>query len=138
MLFWKCSDFLMAITILFWRQLQKHLKWTNIHKPWCLIHQGDDCLFLQDKEADLFSGSSKSNTIKASTKLFLFQRLNSKKQKNNKPFAKDQEENQTNYAVPDPNSPVSPKVSLVTVTSLRIMYMFCHKFFCFKSVINCL
>uniref|UniRef100_A0A3B3BT79 G protein signaling modulator 2, like n=1 Tax=Oryzias melastigma TaxID=30732 RepID=A0A3B3BT79_ORYME len=46
----------------------------------------------------LFSGSSKSNTIKASTKLFLFQRLNSKKQKNNKPFAKDQEENQTNYA----------------------------------------
>ncbi|KAF6733406.1 G-protein-signaling modulator 2 [Oryzias melastigma] len=62
-----------------------------------------------DKEADLFSGSSKSNTIKASTKLFLFQRLNSKKQKNNKPFAKDQEENQTNYAVPDPNSPVSPK-----------------------------
>lgn len=80
------------------------------------MRQGNSCLFVQDKEEDLFSGSSKSNTIKASTRLFLFQRLSSRKQKNSKPFAKDQEENQNNYAVADPNSPVSPKVRLVTIT----------------------
>ncbi|XP_039668174.1 G-protein-signaling modulator 2-like isoform X2 [Perca fluviatilis] len=47
---------------------------------------------------DVFPGSSKNNTIKASTKLFLFQRLKSKKQKNkHEPSAPEQE------------APLSPK-----------------------------
>uniref|UniRef100_A0A3Q1FVM5 G-protein-signaling modulator 2-like n=1 Tax=Acanthochromis polyacanthus TaxID=80966 RepID=A0A3Q1FVM5_9TELE len=46
-----------------------------------------------DWEEDVFPGSSKNNTIKASTKLFLFHRLKSKKQKNNKSPPKEQHEN---------------------------------------------
>uniref|UniRef100_A0A8D3BFX8 G-protein-signaling modulator 2-like n=1 Tax=Scophthalmus maximus TaxID=52904 RepID=A0A8D3BFX8_SCOMX len=47
----------------------------------------------QDWEEDTFPGSSKNNTIKASTKLFLFHRLKSKKHKSNKSPPKDQQEN---------------------------------------------
>ncbi|XP_068599929.1 G-protein-signaling modulator 2-like isoform X2 [Brachionichthys hirsutus] len=57
----------------------------------------------QDCEEEVLSGSSKNNTIKASTKLFLFHRLKSKKQKNTESSPKDQPDS------PEPTSPVSPK-----------------------------
>ncbi|XP_077439412.1 G-protein-signaling modulator 2-like isoform X3 [Vanacampus margaritifer] len=59
-------------------------------------------------EEDRLSGSSKNSTIKASTKLFLFHRLKSKKHKNNK-SPKDQHENMSGHSVPDLDPPVSPK-----------------------------
>ncbi|XP_044056935.1 G-protein-signaling modulator 2-like isoform X2 [Siniperca chuatsi] len=62
-----------------------------------------------DWEGDVFPGSSKNNTIKASTKLFLFQRLKSKKQKNNKSSPKDLNEPGTEHSAPEPDAPVSPK-----------------------------
>ncbi|KAM6939352.1 G-protein-signaling modulator 2-like isoform 1-T1 [Lycodopsis pacificus] len=61
-----------------------------------------------DWEEDVFPGSSK-NTIKASTKLFLFHRLKSKKQKNPKSSPKDQHENRTEHSAPEQEAPVSPK-----------------------------
>ncbi|KAF7202723.1 G-protein-signaling modulator 2 [Nothobranchius furzeri] len=60
----------------------------------------------EEWEDHLFPGSSKNNTIKASTKLFLFHRLKSKK-KNTKP--KDQEENHSENTNSEQNSPMSPK-----------------------------
>ncbi|XP_051929369.1 G-protein-signaling modulator 2-like [Hippocampus zosterae] len=59
-------------------------------------------------EEDKLSRSSKNNTIKASTKLFLFHRLKSKKHKNNT-LPKDQHENALDHSVPDLDPPVSPK-----------------------------
>ncbi|XP_042370347.1 G-protein-signaling modulator 2-like isoform X2 [Plectropomus leopardus] len=64
---------------------------------------------VQDWEEDVFPGSSKNNTIKASTKLFLFHRLKSRKQKNNKSSPKDQHENRTELLAPEQDAPVSPK-----------------------------
>ncbi|XP_045905191.1 G-protein-signaling modulator 2-like isoform X2 [Micropterus dolomieu] len=61
-----------------------------------------------DWEEDVLPGSSKNNTIKASTKLFLFHRLKSKKQKNNKSSPKDENETRTEHS-PEPDAPVSPK-----------------------------
>uniref|UniRef100_A0A3Q2Z0P8 G-protein-signaling modulator 2-like n=1 Tax=Hippocampus comes TaxID=109280 RepID=A0A3Q2Z0P8_HIPCM len=55
-------------------------------------------------EEDKLSRSSKNNTIKASTKLFLFHRLKSKKHKNNT-FPKDQHENMLDHSVPDLDPP---------------------------------
>ncbi|XP_044216916.1 G-protein-signaling modulator 2-like isoform X2 [Thunnus albacares] len=60
-----------------------------------------------DWEEDVFPRSSKNDTIKASTKLFLFHRLRSKKQKNNKLSPKGQLENSTEHSVPEPDPPVS-------------------------------
>uniref|UniRef100_A0A8C6Q6C0 G-protein-signaling modulator 2-like n=1 Tax=Nothobranchius furzeri TaxID=105023 RepID=A0A8C6Q6C0_NOTFU len=58
---------------------------------------------INEWEDHLFPGSSKNNTIKASTKLFLFHRLKSKK-KNTKP--KDQEENHSENTNSEQNSPI--------------------------------
>uniref|UniRef100_A0A665TMX3 G-protein-signaling modulator 2-like n=2 Tax=Echeneis naucrates TaxID=173247 RepID=A0A665TMX3_ECHNA len=44
-----------------------------------------------DWEEDVFPGSSKNHTIKASSKLFLFHRLRNKKPKNNKPSPQEQQ-----------------------------------------------
>ncbi|XP_073331802.1 G-protein-signaling modulator 2-like [Pagrus major] len=62
-----------------------------------------------DWDEEVFPGSSKNNTIKASTKLFLFHRLRSKKQKNNKSSPKAQPEPRTVDSAPEPDAPVSPK-----------------------------
>ncbi|XP_028259079.1 G-protein-signaling modulator 2-like isoform X2 [Parambassis ranga] len=59
------------------------------------------------EEEDVFPGSSKNNTIKASTKLFLFHRLKSKKQKNNKSSGKD--ENRIIPSAPELDATASPK-----------------------------
>ncbi|KAK2835206.1 hypothetical protein Q5P01_015690 [Channa striata] len=60
-------------------------------------------------EEDVFPGSSKNNTIKASTKLFLFHRLKSKKQKNNKSPPKEEHENRIEPSAPGVEAPVSSK-----------------------------
>ncbi len=70
---------------------------------------------VQDWEEEAYPGSSKNNTIKASTKLFLFHRLKSKKQKNNKSPPKDKHETCTEHSTPEPKAPVSSKVFLNTV-----------------------
>ncbi|XP_035503413.1 G-protein-signaling modulator 2-like isoform X1 [Scophthalmus maximus] len=62
-----------------------------------------------DWEEDTFPGSSKNNTIKASTKLFLFHRLKSKKHKSNKSPPKDQQENCSEHKAPELDTPVSIK-----------------------------
>lgn len=62
-----------------------------------------------EEEEDVFPGSSKNHTIKASTKLFLFHRLKSKKQKNNKSSGKD--ENRIIPSAPELDATASPKVS---------------------------
>lgn len=72
-------------------------------------------LNVQDWDEEVFPGSSKNNTIKASTKLFLFHRLKSKKQKNNKSSPKDQHEIHTEHPAPELVAPVSPKVFLNAV-----------------------
>ncbi|XP_070688302.1 G-protein-signaling modulator 2-like [Pempheris klunzingeri] len=61
-----------------------------------------------DWEEDVFPGSSKNNTIKASTKLFLFHRLKSKKHKNNKSSPKDQHETEHLPLVPDTPESLKP------------------------------
>ncbi|XP_026201738.1 G-protein-signaling modulator 2-like [Anabas testudineus] len=60
-------------------------------------------------EEDVFPESSKNNTIKASTKLFLFHRLKSKKQKNDKSTPKDQHENRTGNSPRGLDKPASSK-----------------------------
>lgn len=72
-------------------------------------------LTVQDWDEDVFPGSSKNNTIKASTKLFLFHRLRSKKQKNNKSSLKAHPEPRTEDSAPEPDAPLSPKVFLNAV-----------------------
>ncbi|XP_013883316.1 G-protein-signaling modulator 2 [Austrofundulus limnaeus] len=62
----------------------------------------------QDWEENLLAGSSK-NTIKASTRLFLFHRLKSRKQKNNKASSKDQEENHSEHTDSELDLPMSLK-----------------------------
>nr|XP_046246794.1 G-protein-signaling modulator 2-like isoform X2 [Scatophagus argus] len=62
-----------------------------------------------DWEEDVFPGSSKNSTIKASAKLFLFHRLKSKKQKNNKSSPKNQHETHTEDSAPQLDTPVSAK-----------------------------
>ncbi|XP_030289813.1 G-protein-signaling modulator 2-like isoform X3 [Sparus aurata] len=62
-----------------------------------------------DWNEDVFPGSSKNNTIKASTKLFLFHRLRSKKHKNNKSSLKAHTEPRTEDSAPEPDAPLSPK-----------------------------
>ncbi|XP_056234787.1 G-protein-signaling modulator 2-like [Seriola aureovittata] len=62
-----------------------------------------------DWDEDVFPGSSKNNTIKASTKLFLFHRLKSKKHKNNKSSPKEQHEICTKHTTPELDTPVSIK-----------------------------
>ncbi|XP_053178080.1 G-protein-signaling modulator 2-like [Scomber japonicus] len=59
-----------------------------------------------DWEEDVFPKSSKTDTIKASTKLFLFHRLRSKKHKKFSP--KGQHENGTEPSAPELNRPESP------------------------------
>ncbi|XP_020793737.1 G-protein-signaling modulator 2-like isoform X2 [Boleophthalmus pectinirostris] len=56
-------------------------------------------------DEDVFSKPSKANTIKASTKLFLFHRLKSKKQKNNKTPAKGHPEIRAEHS-PETDTPV--------------------------------
>ncbi|KAM4574775.1 G-protein-signaling modulator 2-like isoform 1-T1 [Fundulus diaphanus] len=60
----------------------------------------------QDREDHLFPGSQK-NTIKASSKLFLFHRLKSRKSK--KSNSKEHLENHSEHAVPEQDSPMSSK-----------------------------
>ncbi|XP_028301221.1 G-protein-signaling modulator 2-like [Gouania willdenowi] len=62
-----------------------------------------------DWEEEVFPGSSKSNTLKASTKLFLFHRLKSRKSKNNKSSAKEEHEDSTENTDPELDVPASPK-----------------------------
>lgn len=69
-------------------------------------------LDVQDWEEDVFPGPSKNNTIKSSTKLFLFHRLKSKKQKNPKSSPKDQHEKCTEHSAPKLEAPGSPQVLL--------------------------
>ncbi|XP_078141634.1 G-protein-signaling modulator 2-like isoform X3 [Centroberyx gerrardi] len=62
-----------------------------------------------DWDEDVFARSSKNNTIKASTKLFLFHRLKSKKQKNNKSSPKGQQESSKERSVPELDPSASAK-----------------------------
>ncbi|KAM9797356.1 G-protein-signaling modulator 2-like isoform X2 [Syngnathus typhle] len=59
-------------------------------------------------EEERLSRTSKNNTIKASTKLFLFHRLKSKKHKSNT-FPKEQPDNMSERSLPDLDPPLSPK-----------------------------
>ncbi|KAM9384164.1 LOW QUALITY PROTEIN: G-protein-signaling modulator 2-like [Pholidichthys leucotaenia] len=65
-----------------------------------------------DWEDDVSPGSSKNNTIKASSKLFLFHRLKSKKHKNDRSPSKDKQENHTEHTAPELDAPSSPKPGL--------------------------
>lgn len=70
---------------------------------------------MQEWDAEAFSDSSKSNSIKASSKLFLFHRLKSKKQKhNNKTSPKSKQEVSTEDLGPELDTPPSPKVIIKT------------------------
>ncbi|KAM7409814.1 hypothetical protein PAMA_001355 [Pampus argenteus] len=69
----------------------------------------EDSLAHPDWEEDVFPTSSKNNTIKASTKLFLFHRLKSRKWKNNKSSSKSQHEKSTEHSAPELDPPVSLK-----------------------------
>uniref|UniRef100_A0A673CCD7 G protein signaling modulator 2, like n=1 Tax=Sphaeramia orbicularis TaxID=375764 RepID=A0A673CCD7_9TELE len=64
---------------------------------------------LPDWEEDVFARSSKTNTIKASTKLFLFHRLKSKKRKNNKSLLKGHNDSSTEPSPNEADAPGSPK-----------------------------
>ncbi|XP_040895690.1 G-protein-signaling modulator 2-like isoform X2 [Toxotes jaculatrix] len=72
-------------------------------------NQSGDSPTHPDCEENVFPASSKNNTIKASTKLFLFQRLKSQKHKNNKSSSKDQQENRTEHTAPEVDRPVTIK-----------------------------
>ncbi|XP_041862985.1 G-protein-signaling modulator 2-like isoform X2 [Melanotaenia boesemani] len=72
-------------------------------------NQSGDSSAYPEFEEDVFPGSSKNSTMKASTKLFLFHRLKSKKQKNNKSSSKDEEENHTEHKVSEQDEPVPSK-----------------------------
>lgn len=65
---------------------------------------------MQEWDADTFPDSSKGDTIKASSKLFLFHRFRSKKLKNNNKSPKNKHEASTEDSGPEPDSPPSPKV----------------------------
>ncbi|XP_071342534.1 G-protein-signaling modulator 2-like isoform X2 [Trachinotus anak] len=73
-------------------------------------NQSGDSPAHPDWEEDVFPGSSKNNTIKASTKLFLFHRLKSKKHKNNKSSPKELEhQNRIEHTTPERDTPVTIK-----------------------------
>ncbi|TNN38210.1 G-protein-signaling modulator 2 [Liparis tanakae] len=61
-----------------------------------------------DWEVETFPGSSKNNTLRSSTKLFLH-RLKSKKQKTPKSSPKDQDENRAEHSAPELDAAESPK-----------------------------
>lgn len=68
---------------------------------------------MQEWDAEAFPDSSKNNSIKASSKLFLFHRLKSKKQKhNNKSSPKDKHEGSTEDSDPELDTPPSSKVMI--------------------------
>ncbi|XP_061682141.1 G-protein-signaling modulator 2-like isoform X3 [Syngnathoides biaculeatus] len=71
-------------------------------------NQTENSSLHQDWEEDRLARSSKNNTIKASSKLFLFHRLKSKNRKNNR-SPKDLHDNMSDQSVPDLGPPVSPK-----------------------------
>lgn len=72
---------------------------------------------MQEWDAEAFPDASKHNTIKASSKLFLFHRLKSKKQKNNnKSSPKNKPEGSPEDSGPELDSSSSPKV--ITKTRL--------------------
>lgn len=70
-------------------------------------------LNVQDWDEEVFPGASKNNTIKASTKLFLFQRLKSKK-----PKLKLSPKNSEDSA-PEPDPPLNPKVEKTSAAASR-------------------
>ncbi|XP_077462991.1 G-protein-signaling modulator 2-like isoform X1 [Stigmatopora argus] len=70
-------------------------------------NQTGDSSLHQDWDEDRISKSSKNSTIKASTKLFLFHRLKSKKHKNKS--SKNQHETLSDHSVPNLDPPASPK-----------------------------
>ncbi|KAM3876188.1 G-protein-signaling modulator 2-like [Diretmus argenteus] len=72
-------------------------------------HQGYHSLPVIDWDEDVFTRSSRNNTIKASTKLFLFHRLRSKKQKNKKTPPKGQQESRNECAAPELDPPALAK-----------------------------
>lgn len=96
-------------------------------------------LIMQEWDAEAFPDSSKNNTIKASSKLFLFHRLKNKKQKNiNKSSPKNKHEASTEDSGPEPDTPPSPKVPLKH-DSFEIVFVL---FFCLSIarqylVLNC-
>lgn len=65
---------------------------------------------MQEWDADTFPDSSKGDTIKASSKLFLFHRFRSKKLKNNNKSPKNKHEASMEDSGPELDSPPSPKV----------------------------
>lgn len=65
---------------------------------------------MQEWDAGTFPDSSKGDTIKASSKLFLFHRFRSKKLKNNNKSPKNKHESSTEDSGPELDSPPSPKV----------------------------
>lgn len=65
---------------------------------------------MQEWDADTFPDSSKGDTIKASSKLFLFHRFRSKKLKNNNKSPKNKHDASTEDSGPELDSPPSPKV----------------------------
>lgn len=70
---------------------------------------------MQDWDAEAFPDSSKNNSVKTSSKLFLFHWLKSKKQKhNNKSSPKSQHEGSTEDSGPELDTPPSPKVIIRT------------------------
>lgn len=75
---------------------------------------------MQEWDADAFPDSSKSNTIKASSRLFLFHRFRSKKLKNdNKTSPKSKHQASTEDPGPELETPPSPKVSLKTLQTMH-------------------
>uniref|UniRef100_A0A8C5GLH8 G-protein-signaling modulator 2-like n=1 Tax=Gouania willdenowi TaxID=441366 RepID=A0A8C5GLH8_GOUWI len=68
-----------------------------------LLHTSliDVLIIFASSSEEVFPGSSKSNTLKASTKLFLFHRLKSRKSKNNKSSAKEEHEDSTENTDPE-------------------------------------
>ncbi|KAK7889890.1 hypothetical protein WMY93_025450 [Mugilogobius chulae] len=66
-------------------------------------------------DEEVFPKPTKTNTIKASTKLFLFHRLKSKKQKNNKTPAKGQPEIQAEHSPSEADTPIITKNSRDTI-----------------------
>ncbi|XP_072294303.1 G-protein-signaling modulator 2-like isoform X2 [Eucyclogobius newberryi] len=69
----------------------------------------------EHSDEDVFPKPSKANTIKASTKLFLFHRLKSKKQKNNKSPVKGEPEIRVERSPSETGTPVITKSSRDTI-----------------------
>lgn len=66
---------------------------------------------MQEWDTEAFPDSSKTNSIKASSKLFLFNRLKSKKEKhNNKSSPSNKRERNTEDSGPELETPPSPRV----------------------------